>query len=110
MHPAFYRRLREARSQTPHKQVQIVALISRGTKFREEACRHFTLLQPLDFIPFLTVSVACVAQTFHSTGVLDNKVSSVDKMYHQEHSGTGRTSRYSQVKKQLHEWALRPSL
>lgn len=110
MHPAFYRRLREARPQAPHKQIQIEALISGGTKFREEARRHFTLLQPLDFISFLTVSAACVAQTFHSTCVLDNKVSSVDKMYHQEHSGTRKISRYSQVKKQLHEWPLRASL
>lgn len=64
----------------PHKQVQIEASISGGAKFWEEACGHFRLLQPLDFIPFLTVSAACVAQTLHST--VDN-MSSVDKMYHQ---------------------------
>lgn len=99
----------ESQIPTPHKQVQIEALISGGAKFREEARRHFTLLQPLDFIPCLPVSAVCVAQTLHSTGVLD-KVSSVDKIYHQEHSGTGKPSRCSQVKKQLHEWALRASL
>lgn len=49
------------------KKVQVEVLIAGGAKFKEAACRHFTLLQPVDFIPFWTVSAACVAQTIHST-------------------------------------------
>lgn len=60
--------------QKPREQVQVEVLMAGGAKFREEACRHFTVLQPIDFTPFLTVSAACVAQTIHST--VDN-VSSV---------------------------------